>query len=120
MAQEAIAHGAAQDAVVTPLLIRTISDPPASEVVVMTVDYAAGDVDALDRLHAQKSIYVLEGSIEMGLQDGRVVTLHPGQTFHESPNDIHTVARNASKVWPAKALVVLVRNRGVNAVAPVK
>jgi quercetin dioxygenase-like cupin family protein len=41
-------------------------------------------------------VYVLEGSIVMGLKGSKEVTLTAGQTFYESPDDIHTVGRNAS------------------------
>jgi len=40
---------------------------------------------------------VLDGSVIRGLNDGTPVTLSPGQTFYEGPNDIHTISRNASK-----------------------
>ncbi|MDM0074769.1 cupin domain-containing protein [Variovorax sp. J2P1-59] len=110
MAQEASAHGAAHDAVVTPLLARELANISGKEVLVMTVDYAPGDVEPVHRHDAHGFIYVLEGSIEMGLKGGKVVTLQAGDTFYEGPHDIHTVGRNASKVWPAKFLVFLVKN----------
>lgn len=119
-APQAFAHGAAHDAVVMPLLVKELSDMTGKEVLMMTVDYAPGDVDPVHRHNAHGFIYVLEGSIEMGLKGGRVVTLHAGETFYEGPDDIHTVGRNASKVWPAKFLVVLVKDKGTDAVLPVK
>lgn len=119
-AEEAFGHGAAHDAVVMPLLVKELSDMPGKEVLMMTVDYAPGDVDPIHRHNAHGFIYVLEGSIEMGLKGGRVVTLHAGETFYEGLDDIHTVGRNARKVWPAKFLVVLVKNKGIDAISPVK
>jgi quercetin dioxygenase-like cupin family protein len=118
--QGAAGHGAAHDAVVMPLLVKALMDIPGKEVLVLSVDYAPGDVDPVHRHDAHGFIYVLEGSIEMGLKGGKVVTLHAGETFHEGPEDIHIVGRNASKVWPAKFLVFLVKDRGVDAVLPVK
>lgn len=46
------------------------------------------------------------------------MTLTPGQTFYEGPNDVHTVGRNASATKPAKFLVVMVKKKGVDAVLP--
>jgi quercetin dioxygenase-like cupin family protein len=63
-------------------------------------------------------VYVLEGSIVLGVRGGKSVTLTPGQTFYEGPNDIHTVSRNASLTEPAKFLVVLMKNHGEPIVMP--
>ncbi len=48
----------------------------------------------------------------MQVKGGKEVTLTAGQTFYESPDDIHTVGRNASKTAPAKFLVFLVKEKG--------
>ena len=53
-------------------------------------------------------------------QGGHEVTLTPGQTFYEDPNDVHVVSRNASKTTPAKYLVFLVKEKGAPVVIPVK
>jgi len=55
--------------------------------------------------HAQAVVYVLEGSIEMQVKGGTPMTLAPGQTFYEGPDDVHVVSRNASKTAPAKFVV---------------
>jgi len=61
---------------------------------------------------------VLEGSVVEQVRGGKEVTLTPGQTFYEGPNDIHTVGRNASTTKPAKFVVVLLKKKGVPAVLP--
>jgi quercetin dioxygenase-like cupin family protein len=38
----------------------------------------------------------------MQVQGGKEVTLAPGQTFYEGPDDVHVVGRNASTTRPAK------------------
>jgi quercetin dioxygenase-like cupin family protein len=63
---------------------------------------------------------VLEGSVVMQLKGGQQVTLTPGQTFYEGPDDVHVIDRNASDTQPAKFLVVLIKDRGAPAVVPVK
>jgi quercetin dioxygenase-like cupin family protein len=40
------------------------------------------------------------------------VTLTPGQTFYEAPDDVHIIGRNASKTEPAKFVVFLVKDKG--------
>ena len=44
------------------------------------------------------------------------ITLVPGQTFYEKPDDVHIVSRNASQTAPAKFLVIFVKDKG----APIK
>ena len=57
-------------------------------------------------------VYVLEGAVVMQVRGGKEVTLGPGQTFYESPEDVHTVSRNASTTKPAKFLVFFVKQKG--------
>ncbi|WP_437799373.1 cupin domain-containing protein [Sorangium sp. So ce693] len=111
---------AVHEPIVTPLLTKELANIPGKEVLMLTVVYPPGGADPVHRHDAHGFIYVLEGSIVMGVKGGKEVTLTPGQTFYEGPNDIHTVGRNASTTKPAKFLVVLVKNRGVPALLPVK
>lgn len=105
---------------VKPVMIKDLTDIPGKEALMITVDYKPGEVEVPHRHDAHCFLYVLEGSVIMGLKGGKEVTLKAGQTFYEGPNDIHTVGRNASKTKPAKFLVLLLKNKGVDAVLPVK
>jgi hypothetical protein len=40
------------------------------------------------------------------------VTLRQGETFYESPTDVHLVSANASKTAPAKILVFILKSKG--------
>lgn len=103
---------------VTPLMLKQLPDFPGKEALVITVDFAPGAEDPVHRHDAHAFVYVLEGTIVMQLKGAEPVTLTPGQVFYEGPNDLHIVGRNASKTQPAKILVVLVKNKGVDAVLP--
>ena len=73
------------------------------------------------RIHdAHVFVYVLEGSIVMQVKGGQPVTLKPGQSFYEAPDDVHLVGRNASKTKPAKFLVLLLKDANKPPVIPVK
>lgn len=106
------AQQAPPQAHVTPLMTKALTDYPGKEAVVITVDYPPGGESPVHRHNAHAFVYVLEGSIVMGVRGGKSVTLTPGQTFYEGTDDIHTVSRNASLTEPAKFLVVLLKNRG--------
>lgn len=84
----------------------------------ITVTYPPGAVDPVHRHDAYALLYVLEGSIVMGVRGGKEVTLRPGQTFYESPTDVHTIGRNASATKPAKFLVVLLKKKGAELLVP--
>jgi quercetin dioxygenase-like cupin family protein len=56
----------------------------------------------------------------MGVKGGKEVTLTPGQTFYEGPEDVHTIGRNASSTKPARFLVLLLKNSGEPVLTPVK
>ena len=111
---------AADAPVVTPLMLKDLPDLPGKEAMVITVNYPPGGADPIHRHDAHAFVYVLEGSIVMQVKGGAAVTLGPGQVFYEGPNDVHLVGRNASQVIPAKFVVVLIKNKGVEPVLPVK
>ena len=110
-----------KDAKVTPLLSKDLTDFPGKEGLMITVEYPAGGVaDPIHRHNAHAFVYVLEGSIVMQLKGGKEVTLTPGQTFYEGPDDVHIVGRSADKTKPAKFVVFLVKNKGAPVFVPVK
>jgi quercetin dioxygenase-like cupin family protein len=108
----------AQEPKVTPLMTKDLADYPGKEVLMMTVDHAPGGSSAIHRHNAHAFVYVLEGSVVMQLKGGEEVTLKPGQSFYEGPDDVHLVDRNASTTQPAKFMVVLIKNKGVPALVP--
>jgi quercetin dioxygenase-like cupin family protein len=114
------AHAEPPGPAVTALMNKALEDFPGKEVLMITVDFPPGAVDPLHRHDAHGFIYVLEGSIVMGVKGGKEQTLGPGQTFYEGPHDLHTVGRNASKTKPAKFLVFLLKDKNKPAVIPVR
>jgi quercetin dioxygenase-like cupin family protein len=105
---------------VTPLMSRDLTDIPGKEGTMLMVEYPPGGADPVHRHNAHAFVYVLEGSVIMQVKGAEPVTLHPGQTFYEGPNDIHVAGRNASKTEPAKFLVVFVKNQGAPILTPVE
>jgi quercetin dioxygenase-like cupin family protein len=78
----------AQEANVVQLMSKDLADSRGREVVMITVEYPPGWSDPVHRHNAQGFIYVLEGTVVMQVKGGKEVTLTPGQTFYESPDDI--------------------------------
>jgi quercetin dioxygenase-like cupin family protein len=103
---------------VTPLMTRDLPEFPGKEATMLTVDYAPGAQGAIHRHNADAFVYVLEGSVVMQVRGGRAVTLLPGQTFYEGPDDIHVVDHNASTTQPAKILVVLLKDKNAPILIP--
>jgi quercetin dioxygenase-like cupin family protein len=110
----------AQGSKVTPLMSKDLAEYPGKEVLMITVEHVPGGSNAIHRHNAHAFLYVLEGSVVMQLKGGKQVTLTPGQTFYEGPDDVHLVDRNASKTNPAKFMVVLIKNKGASALVPVE
>ena len=109
----------AQEAQVTPLMSKDLADFPGKEGLMITVVYPPGSSDPIHRHNAHAFVYVLEGSVVMQVKGGKEITLTPGQSFYEGPNDIHTVGRNASTTKPAKFIVVLLKDKGAPVLVPV-
>ena len=103
---------------VNPLLARDLAGLDSKEGVMLTVEYAPGASSTQHRHNAHVFVYVLEGSVMMQVEGGKPVTLKPGQTFYESPAEVHTVSKNASASKPAKFLVFMVKEKGAAPVLP--
>ena len=99
---------------------KPVPDDPGKELLMISVEYPPGASDPVHRHNAQALLYVLEGSVIMGVNGAKPVTLTAGQTFYEAPDDVHTVGRNASETMPAKFLVFLLKNKGAPVSIPVK
>ena len=114
------AAAAAQEAKVTPLMTKELSGTAGKEGTMVTVEYAPGASSAEHRHNAHTFVYVLEGAVVMQVKGGKEVTLGPGQTFYESPEDVHTVSRNASAAKPARFVVFFVKQKGAPVTVPPK
>jgi len=110
----------AQEPKVTSLMSKELPESPGREALMITVEHAPGGSSAIHRHNAHAFVYVLEGSVVMQLKGGQQLTLTPGQSFYEGPDDVHVIDQNASSTQPAKFLVVLIKDKGAPAVVPVQ
>jgi quercetin dioxygenase-like cupin family protein len=111
---------AAPQAIVTELMTKPLPEYPGKEALMISVEYPPGAVDPVHRHDAHAFVYVVEGSIIMQVKGGKEVTLKPGDTFYEGPDDIHTVGRNASSTKRAKFIVLLLKDKGKPVLTPVQ
>lgn len=115
----ATSTGLFAQAKVQSLLTKDLGGIPDKEGSMITVEYAPGARSTAHRHNASVFVYVLEGRVRMQVKGGKTVTLGPGETFFESPDDVHTVSENASDSKPAKFLVFFVKDKGAPASVPV-
>ena len=111
---------AAEPARVTPLMTKDLAGVAGKEVVMLTVEYLPGGASLPHRHDANVFVYVLEGALTMQVDGHDPVTLKPGETFYESPDDVHRVSANASKTEPVKFLVLIVKAKGKPTTRPVE
>lgn len=114
------ATSSAQESVATALFQTDLPDIEGREAVVLEVEYPPGVASASHRHNAHTFVYVLEGTVVMQVAGGEPQTLVAGQTFYESPDDVHTVSRNASDTEPAKILVFFIKMKDAPASELVK
>lgn len=98
--------------VITPLMSKPFGDIDGKEGLVITVEYEPGASTPKHLHEAHVFVYMLEGSINMQVEGGELVTLTPGEMFYELPTDVHLVSENASDTESAKFLVFLVKDEG--------
>jgi quercetin dioxygenase-like cupin family protein len=119
MAQKAVTQPIAHETI-TELMSKDLAGDSGKEVRMYTVDFPPGFSSPVHRHNAQVSVYVLEGSVVMQVRGGKEVTLRPGQSFYEGPDDIHVISRNASGTESAKFLVFMIHKKGAPLVIPAK
>jgi quercetin dioxygenase-like cupin family protein len=108
---------AAERAATAPLRSQPLAD--LNKVAdMLTVEYAPGQSSPPHRHNSHVLVYVLEGAVVMGVKGKEPVTVKAGETFYESPTDIHTVSRNASDTERAKFLVTLIHDPGAATMLP--
>ena len=103
-----------------PLMLKDVIGMPGKEVRILTVDSAPGAASPMHRHNGQVFVYVLSGKIIMQVLGSPAVTLGPGDTFYESPDDIHSMSKNASDKDPARFLVFMILDKGAPVSIPVK
>ena len=119
MAQEAVKPPKAHETITT-LITKDLAGLPGEQVLMYTVDFPPVFSSPIHRHNAQVFVYALEGSVVMQVRGGKKLTLQPGQSFYEDPNDIHVVSRNTSSTKSAKFLVFLINQKGAPLVIPAK
>lgn len=103
---------------ITSLLSQHINAPFNEEVEMIKVHYAPGESSAPHRHNAHTLVYMLEGEVDMQVKGGELVRLVAGETFYESPEDIHLVSRNASTNNDAVFLVVFIKPQDAATLIP--
>jgi quercetin dioxygenase-like cupin family protein len=76
------------------------------------VDYEPGGYSLEHRHPAGAYVYVIDGSVIFGIDDGEPVVLKAGDSFYEPPGALHAVSRNASQELPASLLAFFVLGDG--------
>ena len=91
--------------------------PPRDGVVVnaFRVDYDPGGFSQAHRHPAGAYVYVMEGSVVFGIDDGEPFVLAAGDSYIEPPGALHAVSRNASEDVPASMLAFFVLGEGQSA-----
>ena len=106
-------------AIINPLMKKPLNDYNNKEGVVLTVEYAPGESSKTHRHDAHTFVYVIEGSIIMQLSGQEPVQVNAGETFYESPEDIHLVSKNSSDKYPAKFVVFILKTINKPILSPV-
>jgi quercetin dioxygenase-like cupin family protein len=97
------------------LMTQDLSDLVGKQAVVRANEYPPGTSNPPHRHNAHVFLHLLEGQLIVQVKGGQPVTLKPGDTYYESPADIHVVSRNPSASVIAKALVFMVKDIGAPA-----
>ncbi len=104
----AFAHGG--DETVTPNFEQTIPNLPGKSLIAVEVDYPPGGA-SVPHVHAKSGFiyaYVVSGSIESKVNDGKAKVYKAGESWSEPPGARHSISRNTSETEPAKLLAVFV------------
>jgi quercetin dioxygenase-like cupin family protein len=97
------------------LMVQELPDVPGKEATVSALEYPPGSSSPPHRHNAHVFLHLLEGQLLVQVRGGQPVILNAGDTFYESPSDIHQVSKNLSATAPARARVFMVKEKGAPA-----
>jgi quercetin dioxygenase-like cupin family protein len=100
------AHEAGQEKI-TVLEDHPMLNAPGKKAMMLTVDYAPGQVSIPHSHQGSALAYVLEGQVISRVNEGKAITYTPGQSWYEPAGSKHYESRNASSSQPAKLLVFI-------------
>jgi quercetin dioxygenase-like cupin family protein len=92
------------------LLSQKLSDLEGREMVLIELEYPPGVATKPHRHPSHTIVYVISGQIESSVDDGVPIVYGPGESFYESPMQLHATFRNPSATKPFKAIAVMVRD----------
>jgi quercetin dioxygenase-like cupin family protein len=78
------------------------------EATLLEVTYPPGGANPPHRHPCPVIGYVLEGAVRMQVKGQPERVFRPGETFFESPSDVHLISANASEDMPARFLAYFV------------
>ena len=111
--------GAAPQSSRQMLMAKDLTDFPGKEAMVYIVNYPPGTNNPPHRHNGHVFLHLLEGQLNVQVKGGEPVTLSPGNTYYESPTDIHVVSRNPGPS-AAKAMVFIIHDKGAPLSTPAK
>ena len=120
VAASGLAFAQAPRSVGKDLVVKQLPDLAGREALVRANVYPPGTSNPPHRHDAHVFLHVLEGQLIVQLKGGQPVTLNPGDTYYESPDDIHVMSRNPSDSVPVKALIFMVKKTGAPSTTLVK
>jgi quercetin dioxygenase-like cupin family protein len=86
---------------------------PSGRVNAVRVDYAPGGYTQGTHRHpAGAYVYVIEGSVMFGIDNGDPFVLHAGESYYEPAGALHSVSRNARDDLPASLIAFFVLAEG--------
>lgn len=89
------------------------------EATLVDVTYPPGGANPAHRHPCPVIGYVLEGAVRMQVKGQPERIYKPGETFFESPSDVHLVSANANADVPARFLAYFVCDRETRLSVPV-
>jgi quercetin dioxygenase-like cupin family protein len=82
-------------------------DGQSTRVTLVEVEYPPGGGGKPHRHPGPVIGYVLQGAIEIQIDEGPIKTYRQGETFYEPARALHKVSRNASRTEPARLLAYM-------------
>ena len=92
------------------LLSQELADMEERDMTVIYLEYPPGTGTAPHRHPAHTVVYVISGQVESSLDDSAPVIYGAGESWYESPMQLHATFRNPSDSETFKGIAVMVRD----------
>lgn len=87
---------------------KALTDAPGKEIRIIDLSIPPGGTSPAHRHPGDTFVYVIEGAVQIGVDDNAPITAKAGEVVHEPPMSLHKTTLNPSKTDKTHAIAIMI------------